>query len=68
MPKPSKNAASVMVGEAKSALPEASKHPPKASKMPPNGSEKGPQAGLRVGYRPLDALVSFREEPTDALA
>jgi hypothetical protein len=48
-----------MVRGAKSALPEASKHPPKGSKMPPNGSEKGSQAGLRVEYRPLDALVPF---------
>ena len=33
--------------------------PPEGSKMPPNGSENGSQAGLRVEYRPLDALIPF---------
>jgi len=53
----------MMVRGAKSAIPEASKTPPKGSKMPPNGSEKGSQAGLRVEYRPLDALVPFARNP-----
>jgi ParB-like chromosome segregation protein Spo0J len=63
MPKPSKNAASVMVRGVKSALPEGFKHPPKGSKMPPNGSKKGSQTGLRVEYRPLDALIPFARNP-----
>ena len=63
MPKPSKNAASMMVRGAKSALPKASKHPPKGSKMPPNGCEKGSQAGLRVECRPLETLVPFARNP-----
>jgi hypothetical protein len=63
MPKPSENAASVMVREAKSALPEGFKHPPKGSKMPPNGCEKGSQAGLRVECRPLETLVPFARNP-----
>ena len=63
MPKPSKNAASMMVRGAKSALPKASKHPPKGSKMPPNGSGKGSQAGLRVEYRPIEALIPFARNP-----
>jgi ParB-like chromosome segregation protein Spo0J len=63
MPKPSKNAASVVVRGAKSAVPEAFKHPPKGSKMPPNGSEKGSRAGLRVEYRPLEALIPYARNP-----
>lgn len=59
MPKPSKNAASVVVRGAKSALPEASKTRPEGSKMPPNGSENDSQAGLRVEYRTLEALIPF---------
>jgi ParB-like chromosome segregation protein Spo0J len=31
--------------------------------MPPNGSENGLQAGLRVEYRPLDALIPFARNP-----
>jgi hypothetical protein len=41
------------------AIPEGFKTHPEGSKMPPNGSEKGSQAGLRVEYRPLDALIPF---------
>jgi hypothetical protein len=55
VPKSSKNAAFVTVRGAKTALPEASKTPPNGSKMPPNGSENG----LRVEYRPLNALIPF---------
>jgi ParB-like chromosome segregation protein Spo0J len=59
MPKSRKNNAFRAAMEQINAIPEASKHPPKASKMPPNGSENGSQAGLRVEYRPLDALIPF---------
>jgi phage terminase small subunit len=63
MPKSSKNNASRAATEQINAVPEASKHPPEASKMPPNGSENGLQAGLRVEYRPLDALIPFARNP-----
>jgi ParB-like chromosome segregation protein Spo0J len=59
MPKSRKNNAFRAATEQINAIPEASKHPPEASKMPPNGSENGSQAGLRVEYRPLDALIPF---------
>jgi hypothetical protein len=45
------------------AIPEASKHPPKGSKTPPNRSENGSQAGLRVEYRPIEALIPFARNP-----
>jgi ParB-like chromosome segregation protein Spo0J len=63
MPKSSKNNASRAATAQINAVPEASKHPPEASKMPPNGSENGLQAGLRVEYRPLDALIPFARNP-----
>jgi ParB-like chromosome segregation protein Spo0J len=31
--------------------------------MPPNGSGKGSQAGLRVEYRPIEALIPFARNP-----
>lgn len=68
MPKPSKNAASVVVRGAKSALSEASKTHPEGSKMPPNGSENGSQAGLRVEYRPLEALTHSDEQVSQIAA
>ncbi len=59
MARPSKNASSGLAREAKTGVLEASKTPPEGSKMPPNGSENGSQGGLRVEYRPLDALIPF---------
>ena len=63
MPKSSKiNAAGAATAQLNAVL-EASKSPPEGSKMPPNGSETGIQAGLRVEYRPLEALIPFARNP-----
>jgi hypothetical protein len=63
MAKSNKNNASGAATEQINAVLEASKTPPEGSKMPPNGSENGSQAGLRVEYRPLEALIPFASNP-----
>ena len=63
MPRASKNNEIAAAVEQIKTVPEASKHPPKGSKMPPNGSGKGSQAGLRVEYRPIEALIPFARNP-----
>jgi hypothetical protein len=63
MPKPNRiNAAGAAKGQINAVL-EASATPPEGSKMPPNGSENGSQVGLRVEYRPIEALVPFTRNP-----
>ena len=63
MPKSNRiNAAGAATAQINAVL-EGSKTPPEGSKMPPNGSENGSRAGLRVEYRPLEALIPFARNP-----
>ena len=63
MPKPSKINAAGAATEQINAVLEASGTLPEGSGMPPNGSENGFRGGLRVEYRPLDALIPFARNP-----
>ena len=63
MPKSNKiNASRAATGQINAVL-EASETLPEGSKMPPNGSENASRTGLRVEYRPIEALIPFARNP-----
>jgi ParB-like chromosome segregation protein Spo0J len=63
MPRPCKNNGLAAATGQINAVPEPSGMPPEGSKMPSNGSQNGSQAGLRVEYRPIEALTPFARNP-----
>jgi ParB-like chromosome segregation protein Spo0J len=63
MPRPCKNNGLAAATGQRNAVPEPSGMPPEGSKMPSNGSQNGSQAGLRVEYRPIEALTPFARNP-----